>query len=270
MLTMVRRACEYINSQIEEKPIIGMILGSGLGYLADKIQDQRVINYKDIPNFPVSTVIGHEGKLVVGKLEGVQVITLKGRFHAYEGHKIRNIAFPIYVMKELGVKGLILTNAAGGVNMMYKPGDIVANRDFINFSFKNPLIGPNKDEIGPRFPSMAFPCDSNWIKRVINQSKAAGIEIKSGTYCWFLGPSYETPAEIKLARKLGADLVGMSTMPEVIAANHCSIKVISFSAVTNMAAGILPQPLNHKEVLAVADQIKGKFESVVKTSIKLF
>jgi len=269
MVGRVKKAVEYILEKIEEKPIIGLILGSGLGYIADKIENKKEIKYEDIPYFPSSTVSGHEGKLIIGNLEGIPVIALKGRFHAYEGHKLNKIIFPIYVMKELGVKGLILTNAAGGINRTFKPGDIVANTDFINFAI-NPLIGPNDEELGPRFPSMAEPIDKKWFERIKVNCAENGIEIKEGTYIWMLGPTYETPAEIKMAANFGADLVGMSTVPEVIAANHTGIKVVAFSAVTNMAAGILPKPLNHKEVIEVADKIKDKFEIVVKTSINLF
>ncbi len=270
MLSKVKKATNYIKDNIDEKPIIGMILGSGLGYLADKIENSKEIKYEDIPFFPSSTVKGHAGKLVIGNLEGVPVIALKGRFHAYEGLNMKKITFPIYIMKELGVKGLILTNAAGGLNRTYKPGDIVANTDFINFSMKNPLIGPNYEELGPRFVPMANPIDQKWLDSIIEQSGKNNIEIKKGTYAWFLGPTYETPAEIKMVEKFQADLVGMSTMPEVIAANHAGIRVVSFSACTNMAAGILPEPLNHEDVVRVADKIKPIFEKVVKTALKMF
>lgn len=270
MLSKVKKATDYIKEKIDEKPLIGMILGSGLGYLADKIENSKELKYEDIPFFPSSSVKGHEGKIVIGHLEGIPVIALKGRFHAYEGLNMKKITFPIYIMKELGVKGLILTNAAGGVNRTFKPGDIVANTDFINFSMKNPLIGPNYEELGPRFVPMANPIDKKWLDSIIEQSSNNNIEIKKGTYAWFLGPTYETPAEIKMAERFQADLVGMSTMPEIIAANHSGIRVVSFSACTNMAAGILPEPLNHEDVVRVADQIKPTFEKVVKTSLKMF
>jgi len=266
----IEKASQYIKENIKVKPVIGMILGSGLGYIADKVEDSIALNYKDIPYFPISTVVGHEGSLVVGMIQGVPVIVLKGRFHAYEGTDLKKIVFPIYVMKKLGVQGLIITNAAGGINRTYHPGDIVANEDFINYTFKNPLIGPNMDEFGPRFPSMVQPVDKQWLKSIIEESKKQNIEIKEGTYLWTLGPSYETPAEIRLFDKLGADLVGMSTMPEIIAAKHIGLKVVSFSAVTNMAAGILPQPLRHEEVLQTTERIKNKFEKVVYNAIKSF
>lgn len=270
MSTKIEKATQYIKEHTEIKPIIGLILGSGLGYIADKVENPKIIKYKDIPFFPQSTVVGHEGSLVLGTIEGVPVMVLKGRFHAYEGTELKKIVFPIYVMKALGVKGIIITNAAGGINRTFTPGDIVANTDFINFTFKNPLIGPNLDEIGPRFPSMAEPIDKKWLKLVIDESKSEGIEIKEGIYLWTLGPSYETPAEIKLFEKLNADLVGMSTMPEIMAAKHAGLKALSFSAVTNMAAGILPEPLKHEEVLKVTEKIKIKFEKVVYNAIKLF
>lgn len=270
MLTKIRKASEYIKEITEDKPLIGLILGSGLGYVADKINNKKEIRYEDIPYFPVSTAPGHEGKLVIGRLEGVPVVTLKGRFHAYEGHSMRKLIFPIYVMKALGVKGLILTNAAGGVNRTYEPGDIVANTDYINFTGKNPLIGPNYEEVGPRFPAMNKPVNFNWLKRIKEQAENENIILKEGTYAWMMGPGYETPAEIRMTEKFGADLVGMSTMPEIIAANHCGINAVAFSAVTNMAAGILQKPLNHNEVLEVAEKNKEKFEEIVKIAIKMF
>lgn len=266
----IEKAAQFIKENTDVKPVIGMILGSGLGYIANKVENPTFIKYEDIPFFPESTVIGHEGSLVVGTIQGVSVIVLKGRFHAYEGTALKKIVFPIYVMKNLGVQGLIITNAAGAINRTYNPGDIVANKDFINYTFKNPLIGPNLDEFGPRFPSMVEPVDKKWLKAIIEESKMQNIDIKEGIYLWTLGPSYETPAEIKLFEKLGADLVGMSTMPEVIAAKHVGLKVVSFSAVTNMAAGILPQPLRHEEVLQVTERIKNRFEKVVYNAIKLF
>lgn len=270
MYNKIKEATEYITSKIDIKPLIGLILGSGLGYIADEIEDPIIIDYKNIPHFPQSTVTGHEGKMVIGMLEGKPVVTLKGRFHAYEGHQLSKLIFPIYVFKELGVEGLILTNAAGGVNRTLNPGDIVANADFINFAMKNPLIGPNLDELGPRFPAMAKPIDRKWLKRIEEKAEEKRIKISEGTYCWMMGPSYETPAEIKMLEKFEGDLVGMSTMPEIIAANHCGIKAVAFSAVTNMAAGILHQPLNHKEVMEVAERIKYKFAKVVKIAIKTF
>ncbi|SHE32955.1 purine-nucleoside phosphorylase [Marinitoga hydrogenitolerans DSM 16785] len=270
MYTKIWEAANYISSKTDIKPLLGLILGSGLGYIADEIEDPIVIDYKDIPHFPQSTVVGHAGKMVIGMLEGKPVISLKGRFHAYEGHDLKKLIFPIYVFKELGVEGLILTNAAGGVNRTLKPGDIVANTDFINFALKNPLIGPNTDELGPRFPAMVTPIDKKWLKRIEEKAEEKKIKIEEGTYCWMMGPAYETPAEIRMLERFEGDLVGMSTMPEIIAANHCGIKSVSFSAVTNMAAGILPQPLNHKEVMEVAERIKHKFAKVVKIAIKTY
>lgn len=270
MPNKIEKASQYIKDNIELKPFLGLILGSGLGYIADKVKNPKSIDYKDIPFFPQSSVEGHEGKLVTGTIEGIAVIILKGRFHAYEGIDLKKIVFPIYVMKSLGVKGLIITNAAGGVNRTFTPGDIVANTDFINFTFKNPLRGPNLDNFGPRFPSMVEPVDKKWIDIVIDKCQEDGIKIKKGTYLWTMGPSYETPAEIKMFEKFGADLVGMSTLPEVMAANHVGLNTISFSAVTNMAAGILPEPLKHEEVLRATEKIKNQFEKVVYNSIKLF
>lgn len=270
MISKIKKAVDYIKDRIDEKPMIGLILGSGLGYIADKVENKKEFNYEDIPFFPKSSVQGHEGKLIIGNIQGVPVITLKGRFHAYEGYGMKSLVFPIYVMKELGASGLILTNAAGGVNKTYNPGDIIANKDFINFSMDNPLIGPNYEQLGVRFPDMSEPIDKKWLERVVDVAKDNEIKIKEGTYAWVLGPSYETPAEIRMLEKLGADLVGMSTMPEVIAANHTKLKVISFSAVTNMASGILPEALKHEDVIKAADRIKPQFEKVVNIAIKMF
>ena len=265
----VKESSDYIKSKCESLPNIAVVLGSGLGFLADKATNSCVIDYKDIPNFPVSTVPGHEGKLVVGELWGKRVIMMKGRFHFYEGHEAWKVIFPIYVFKELGVERLILTNSSGGINMDYKPGDIVLIKDVINMALKSPLRGPNDDRLGVRFPDMSKPFDREWMEKVKERLKEEGKEINEGVYIWSLGPSYETPAEIKAFRKLGADMVGMSTVPEVIASAHAGLKVLGFSCITNMAAGILEEPLKHEDVIRVANMVKDKFAQLVKVALEV-
>ncbi len=265
----IKKAVEYIKSVTDFKPKIAMILGSGLGFLADEVEDPIVIEYSKIPGFLVSTVPGHEGKLVMGVLFGKDVVIMKGRFHAYEGYDIRRIIFPIYVFKELGVERLIITNASGGINLDFKPGDVVIIKDVINFSFRSPLRGENDDKLGPRFPDMSSPFDKKWIEALKNRMAAEGKKLKEGVYLWTLGPSYETPSEIKMFSKLGADMVGMSTVPEVIAASHVGLKVLGLSCITNMAAGILDEPLKHEDVMRVANEVKGKFAGIVKKALEV-
>ena len=261
----IKEAADYIKEKTNFEPKIGLILGSGLGFMADEIENPTVIDYKDIPNFPVSTVFGHEGKLVIGKLFGKDVVAMKGRFHTYEGYDPSTVVFPVYVMKEIGVERLLITNAAGGINRGFEPGDVILIKDIISLlSFKNPLRGPNDERLGPRFPDMSHPFDREWMNK-LNEK----MNLKEGTCIWTLGPSYETPAEIRAFDKLGADLVGMSTAPEVIAANHIGLKVLGLSCVTNMAAGILDVPLNHEDVMRVADKVKGKFAKIVRVALEV-
>ncbi|ANQ54379.1 purine nucleoside phosphorylase [Thermosipho sp. 1063] len=264
MKEKILQTVEYIRAKVDFKPDIGLILGSGLGFLADKIEDSNEIAYEEIPNFPHSTVAGHEGKLVFGKLSGKRVVVLKGRFHLYEGWSPEVIKFVIYVLNKLGVKKLIITNAAGGINKLLKPGDIVLVKDIINFQFKNPLRGPNYEEFGQRFPDMSTILDKEWTERL-----KESFDLPQGVYMAVLGPSYETPAEIRAFRKLGADVVGMSTVPEIIAAKHCGIDCLVLSCVTNMAAGVLDQPLSHKEVVEVANRVKDKFSKIVLKSLEV-
>ncbi|SHH20850.1 purine-nucleoside phosphorylase [Thermosipho atlanticus] len=256
---------EYINSKINKTPKIGLILGSGLGFLADSVEDKIEISYDEIPNFPYSTAPGHEGKLVFGRLSGKDVVVLKGRFHLYEGWSSETIKFVIYTLKKLGIEKLLITNAAGAINKTYKPGDIILVKDIINFQFRNPLRGPNEDEFGPRFPDMSKIYDEEWVEKI----KKEFPELKEGVYLAVIGPSYETPAEIRAFRKFGADLVGMSTVPEIIAAQHCGISCLVFSCATNMAAGVLDQPLSHLEVMEVANKVKQEFSTLILKSLEV-
>ncbi len=263
------KAAEYIKSRVSLRPEIGLILGSGLGFLANNVENASVLEYSEIPNFPTSTVEGHEGKMVIGRLFGKNVLALKGRFHVYEGYPPSDVAFPIYVMKLLGVERLVITNSSGGINTDFKPGDVVLIRDVINFAFRNPLIGKNDERFGVRFPDMSQVFDKNWMEALKNKLKEQGKEIKEGVYIWTLGPSYETPAEIKAFAKLGADMVGMSTVPEVIACAHVGIKVLGLSCITNMAAGILDEPLKHEDVIRVANMVKDKFARIVREALEV-
>ncbi len=259
----VSEGIRFIKSKTKEIPTIGLVLGSGLGGLGEKIENPIIIKYKDIPNFPVSTVEGHKGQLILGELGNKNVIAMQGRFHYYEGYLLKEIVFPIRVMIGLGIDNLIVTNAAGGVDEDFCPGDLMIIKDHINFTGQNPLIGQNFDDLGPRFVDMTKAYDEGLISIAKKAGEDLGISLKEGVYMWFTGPTYETPAEIKLARTLGASAVGMSTVPEVIVAAHQGIKVLGISCITNMAAGILDQPLKHDEVIETSLMVKDKFERLV-------
>lgn len=269
MIKNIEESAKYIKEKSNGfTPEIGMILGSGLGVLADEIKDKIEIKYNDIPYFPKSTVQGHKGQLVLGELEGKKVIAMQGRFHYYEGYKMSDVSLPVRVMKLLGINKLMITNAAGGVNESFEPGDLMLIEDHINFASNNPLIGKNIDKFGPRFPDMSHAYDNDLIEIAHKCADNIDLEIKKGVYMLFTGPTYETPAEIRMARILGADAVGMSTVPEVIAAVHSGIKVIGISCITNMAAGILPSPLNHEEVIETTQKVKNKFICFAKEILK--
>ncbi|MFD1176287.1 purine-nucleoside phosphorylase [Paenibacillus puldeungensis] len=266
-ISMIREAAEYIRSRSEVSPKVGLILGSGLGVLADHIEQAVSIPYHDIPHFPQSTVEGHAGELLIGTVQNTPVVLMKGRFHMYEGYGPELTAFPVRVMKELGVKTLLVTNAAGGVNMSYSPGDLMLISDHINLTGKNPLIGPNDAELGVRFPDMSQAYSRN-LRQLANRiAGEKGISLQQGVYAGLLGPTYETPAEIRMLRTLGADAVGMSTVSEVIVARHAGLEVLGISCISNMAAGILDQPLSHNEVIETTDRVREKFLSLVLSII---
>ncbi|QUH20719.1 purine-nucleoside phosphorylase [Alkaliphilus sp. B6464] len=264
----ILEAKSYIENKINLKPAIGLILGSGLGILADEIKNSHIISYKDIPNFPISTVEGHAGELVIGELMGKQVIALKGRFHYYEGYSMDKVTFPVRVMIALGVKQIIVTNAAGGVNKNFTPGDLMIIEDHINFAFDNPLIGPNDNKLGVRFPDMSQAYNLELIDIAKRVARENNIDIKTGVYAFLTGPTYETPAEVKMMSILGADAVGMSTVPEVIAAVHGGIDVLGISCITNMASGILDQPLSHDEVIETTQKVKKTFITYIEGIIE--
>lgn len=260
----VRKSAEYIRSHIEVRPQKAVILGSGLGAFAECLEDAVTIPYREIPGFMVSTAPGHNGCLVAGKLNGVDILCMQGRFHYFEGYKMQDIVYPIRVMKLLGIKKLLVTNSSGGVNLSFKPGDLMVVEDHINYLGMNPLFGQNEEEFGVRFPDMSEAYNKEMRRVILDAADKLGIEMKKGVYFAYSGPSYETPAEIRAFRMLGADAVGMSTVPEVIAANHSGIKTAAVACITNMAAGILPQPLTSEEVIETADRVKDRFIALLK------
>ncbi len=266
---MLDKSVDHIMKAIGGVPDVSIVLGSGLGKLADELDGTVRIPYGDIPGFMNSTAPGHAGELVSGRIGGKKVLLMNGRFHIYEGYRPQDIVYPIRVMKRLGVKKLILTNASGGIRLSFVPGQLVFIKDVINLSFKNPLVGPNEEKFGPRFPDMSQSLSSRWMK-ASNEAIFESFEekLETGVYVSLLGPSYETPAEIRMLRKIGADMVGMSTIHEIIAANHAGLEVLGISCVTNMAAGVLDRPLSHLEVMEVGRKVSKHFVSIVKTIVE--
>lgn len=252
MFDKVRETVEYIESKVKLKPKVGVILGSGLGDIVNNIEEKQYIDYKDIPNFPQSTVEGHEGRLVFGKIKGVEVLAMQGRFHYYEGYTMKEVAYPVYAMQQLGVEKLIVTNSCGGINTSFKPGTLMIIKDFINLFGDNPLIGTNDKRFGTRFPDMSEPYKLELIDKAKKIADEIGIEYKEGVYAGFMGPYYETAAEIVSIGRQGADAVGMSTVPETIAANYLGIDVLGISCITNMATGIQKVKHSHERVVETA------------------
>jgi purine-nucleoside phosphorylase len=266
-MSKILEATQYIQTRIKVKPKIGLVLGSGLGIYVDQIQNKTIIPYQDIPHFKRTTVEGHEGRLIVGEVHGVVVAALQGRIHAYEGHPMEEIVLPVRTLAALGIEMLFLTNASGGINGNFHPGDLVAIQDHINMSGRNPLVGPNIAELGPRFPDMSQAYDPALIELMKKVAANHHVEMKSGVYCSVLGPTYETPAEIRMIRTLGGDLVGMSTVPEVIAANHLGLKVAGVACITNYAAGIKLEKLSHADVKKVAEKAMVGFATILTETI---
>ena len=263
----IEQAAQFLQDRIKKSPEIGLVLGSGLGGLADDIEEAVKIPYSEIPFFPVSTVEGHKGQFVIGALNGKTVAAMQGRFHYYEGYSLEQVTFPIRVMKVLGVQSLVVANAAGGINESFRPGDLMLITDHINNMGQNPLIGENIPEFGVRFPDMTEAYDKKLLAVARKTAEELGISIKEGVYVANTGPSYETPAEIRMLRTIGADAVGMSTVPEVIVANHAGLRVLGISCITNMAAGILDQPLSHEEVMQTTQMARADFLMLVKSIV---
>ena len=259
----IKAAAEYIRSHVSIRPTIGLVLGSGLGGYADTLEDAVRIPYSEIPNFPVPTIPGHSGALVFGTKYGQEVVVLQGRIHYYEGLPQQEIRLPIRVLAALGIKTVVLTNACGGVNLDFKPGDLMLISDHINFSGANPLIGPNMDEFGPRFPDMSDLYTASLRAQIKEKAQEAGIFLQEGVYAMYSGPNYETPAEIRIFRIMGADTVGMSTVPEAIVAGDCGMQVVGVSCITNMAAGVLPVKLSHEEVTETVNRVKEVFQKLI-------
>jgi len=263
----VREAADAVQARVDETPIAAIVLGSGLGEFANRLADAVSLRYSDLPHWPVSRVVGHEGRLVVGRIghsNGKRAVVLSGRSHLYEGHSAQTVTFGVRVLGLLGVKTIVLTNAAGGVNTTFSEGALMVIDDHINLMGANPLAGPNDDRFGPRFPDMTEVYSLDLRGVADRAARANNLRLAHGVYAALLGPSYETPAEIRYLRAIGADAVGMSTVPEAIAARHMGMKVLGISCITNMAAGVLPGPLNHEDVLATTRRVRGEFMALLE------
>lgn len=268
MLEKIKDAVAYIQEFITETPEYAIVLGSGLGKLQDEVQDKIIIDYKNIPHFPQSTVVGHSGKLIFGKIEGKSVLMMAGRFHYYEGYSMDVVTFPIRVFKGLGIDKLLLSNASGGVNPSYEVGDAVVVTDHINMFPEHPLRGKNHDELGPRFVDMSEPYDRKMIDHVVKYGAEKGIEVKKGIYLGLQGPTFETPAEYGMVRILGADCVGMSTVPEVIVAKHQGMRVFCISVITDLGGPEIAFSVSHEDVLDAANKAMPKIITLVKGLIR--
>jgi purine-nucleoside phosphorylase len=260
-------AAKFILKQTKLRPKIALVLGSGLGAFADEFAGAAKIPYAKIPHFPRSTAIGHAGQLVIGKVADTHVVGMQGRVHLYEGYSVKEVSFPVRVFARMGVKAIVLTNAAGGIKKDFTQGRLVVISDHINLQGVNPLCGPNDENWGQRFPDMTTAYDKEFRALTLAEGRRLGIDLGEGVYAALAGPSYETPAEIRYLRSIGADLVGMSTVPEVIVARHSGIRVLGISCVTNAAAGVLDQPLAHKEVLETAERVKHQFMGLLRAVI---
>jgi purine-nucleoside phosphorylase len=259
----VLAAADAIRKRCPLRPQVGLVLGSGMGGFADRLEDQTVVPYGDLPGFPTSSVPGHAGRLVVGKIEGAAVVAMQGRVHVYEGYPAWQVALPARVLCALGIEALVLTNAAGGIRADLSPGDLMMITDHLNLSGHNPLTGPNDERLGPRFPDLSAAYAPTLRLLLREAAQELGLGLKEGTYAWLAGPSYETPAEIRMLRALGADAVGMSTVPEVIAAVHMGVAVAGLSCITNLAAGSGLEPLTHPEVAATAERASERIAALL-------
>ncbi len=263
----IRETVDTIHLYSQQKPMLGLILGSGLGSFADNFKNPTVIPFSNLPHFPSTTVLGHSGNLIFGEIDGVHSVALQGRVHLYEGYTPMEVGFPTRILGALGIRRLIVTNAAGGINPNFRPGDLMLISDHINMMGVNPLAGPNIDALGPRFPDMSEAYDRTMRQAAREAAREIGMDQREGVYVGLRGPSFETPAEIRMCRTLGADAVGMSTVPEVIVANHMGVRVLGISCITNMAAGIRPQKLSHEEVMETAQKAGETFQSLLRAII---
>ena|ERR1043166_235117 len=262
-----QRAAEQIRARTKTTPAIAVVLGSGLGAFADELVDATPVAYKEIHGFAQATVEGHAGRLVIGKAGEVPIAAMQGRFHFYEGYSLDDVTFPVRVLKLLGVQTLILTNAAGSLNTELTPGSLMIISDHINLMGANPLIGPNADRFGPRFPDLTSTYDPDLQNLVIEEAKAMNIDMRRGVYAALTGPSYETPAEIHMVRTLGADAVGMSTVPEAIVARHMEMRIIGISCITNLAAGVSNRPIDHSQVMEIGSRVRAQFTELLRRVI---
>lgn len=269
-MTELKEQLQETTAFLKEKGIgavdFGLILGSGLGELADEIEEAIAIPFSEVPHFSVSTVVGHAGKLVYGTLSGKKVLAMQGRFHYYEGHSMQTVTYPVRMMAALGIHSIVVTNAAGGVNTSFEPGNLMLITDHINFTGDNPLIGENAEDMGPRFPDMSQSYTKEYQEKAEKIAADQGLALKKGVYMGFSGPTYETPAEIHMARTIGADAVGMSTVAEVIVAVHSGMKVLGVSCITNLAAG-MQSSLNHEEVVETTERVKEQFKQLIKATL---
>lgn len=264
----LREALQYIRRETKADPKVGIILGSGLGPFAEELTNRTEIPTSTIPNYPVSTVEGHAGKWVFGEISGKKILAMQGRIHGYEGYSLQKVTFPVHLMAEVGIEKLIVTNAAGGLNRNFRPGDLMLIVDHINLMFKNPLFGPNDDSLGPRFPDMAEPYNAELIKLAEQTALDLGIKLQKGVLVGLRGPTYETAAEIRMMQRIGGDAGTMSTIPEVIAAVYRGIKVLGISCITNLATGMTDKKLSHDEVTEVAELVKDKFSRLIREIVQ--
>jgi purine-nucleoside phosphorylase len=265
--TRSQHAAKYILSKSRLRPKIAVVLGSGLGAVADEVTGATRVPYEKIPGFPKPTAEGHAGRLVIGKVNEVAVAIMQGRVHLYEGYSAKEVVYPMRVLRQLGIRAAILTNAAGAINANFVRGELVVIRDHVSLHGINPLIGPNEDRFGPRFPDMSEAYCKPYRDIALAEGEKLGMDLKEGVYAALSGPSFETPAEIRYLRTIGADMVGMSTVPEVIVARHMGIRVLGISCMTNMAAGILDQPINHAEVIETGERVKDQFVALLRSVI---
>ncbi len=260
-------AARFIRSRVKADVRVALVLGSGLGAFADELENAAVIQYEEIPGFARPTVEGHAGRLIVGQVGGTVVAAMQGRFHYYEGYSLEEVTFPIRVLHALGATSLVLTNAAGGLNNSYTQGSLIVISDHLNLMGVNPLLGPNDERFGPRFPDMTGIYDHDYTEIAIREAREMNLELRRGIYAALTGPSYETPAEIRMFRLLGADAIGMSTVPEAIVARHMGMRVLGISCITNMAAGVLDRPIDHAEVIETGERVRETFAELLRRVI---